>query len=312
MNKIILQVGFFAMILISCSSSNTKNGLLWEISGNGLSSSSYLFGSHHQLSSAFLDSVPHFFEVFDTIDQVIVEVDATKDDWVLAFKNIPNMPSRYLPDSLTYSDLLSEKDYILLDSVTLKYMSNSIRNIRLNPSELYNRIHAIQVEQEFGISISEIKQQNPMLLGGMDFDIIEDAKERNYTIVGLETMGYQMRLKFCSLTLQEEVHSLICKLKNEKALREAINSFVNGYFRQDLDEMHKYSDLITKFSGFGDSYIKSPIDKIEERNHDWMKKLPSLLEEKPSLIVVGAGHLCGESSLVKLLRQQGYTVIPIK
>lgn len=309
MNKRILQIAFFAIIFISCSSSNEKDGLLWKISGNGLTSPSYLFGSHHHLSKMFLDSVPDFYKVFDSINQVIVEMDVVREDWDSASKYIP---SRFLPDSLTYSDLLSEKDYIFLDSITLNYMSTPIRNITLNPDELYDRIHAIQVKRELGTSISEIKQQNPVFLGGMDIEIVKDAKEKNYTIISLETLEYQMQLKFHSLTLQEEVHSLICKLQNEKDFREAINGLYNGYFRQDLEDIDRHMHQITKLSGFGDSYIKSPIVKIEERNHDWMKKLPCLMKEKPSLIFVGVGHLCGESSLIKLLRQLGYTVTPIK
>ena len=34
--------------------------------------------------------------------------------------------------------------------------------------------------------------------------------------------------------------------------------------------------------------------------------------EKPTLFVVGAGHLCGEKGVLKLLEEDGYTVEGVK
>ena len=43
-----------------------------------------------------------------------------------------------------------------------------------------------------------------------------------------------------------------------------------------------------------------------------MKKLKSILPERPVTIAVGAGHLPGDNGLLDLLRKEGYTVKPVK
>ena len=47
-------------------------------------------------------------------------------------------------------------------------------------------------------------------------------------------------------------------------------------------------------------------------NADWLTKMPRLMNEKPTLFAVGAGHLLGEKGVLNLLRQEGYTVESVK
>lgn len=64
---LLLTILFNTMMSASCKN-NAEEGLLWEISGNGLTEKSYLFGTWHGyagVSIDFLDSVPNFYKVFD-------------------------------------------------------------------------------------------------------------------------------------------------------------------------------------------------------------------------------------------------------
>jgi len=46
---------------------------------------------------------------------------------------------------------------------------------------------------------------------------------------------------------------------------------------------------------------------ITERNENWMSRLTEILEgEKRPMVVVGAGHVVGESGLLEMLKAQGY------
>lgn len=44
----------------------------------------------------------------------------------------------------------------------------------------------------------------------------------------------------------------------------------------------------------------------------WIEKMPSIMKETPTLFVVGAGHLPGTNGVLKLLKEKGYTVEPMK
>ena len=42
-----------------------------------------------------------------------------------------------------------------------------------------------------------------------------------------------------------------------------------------------------------------------------MEKLPSIIDETPSFIVVGALHLAGPEGIIQELKNEGYIVSPI-
>ena len=51
---------------------------------------------------------------------------------------------------------------------------------------------------------------------------------------------------------------------------------------------------------------------LDNRNKAWIEKMPALMKDAPTLFVVGAGHLPGTNGVLNLLKQQGYTVEPMK
>ena len=53
-------------------------------------------------------------------------------------------------------------------------------------------------------------------------------------------------------------------------------------------------------------------DLLDNRNHNWIKMMPDMMTEQPTLFVVGAAHLCGEQGVLKLLEELGYTVEGVK
>ena len=51
---------------------------------------------------------------------------------------------------------------------------------------------------------------------------------------------------------------------------------------------------------------------INRRNKNWVEQFPKIAKDKSLLIAVGAGHLGGESGLLNLLKQKGYTLRPLE
>jgi hypothetical protein len=51
---------------------------------------------------------------------------------------------------------------------------------------------------------------------------------------------------------------------------------------------------------------------LHDRNAAWMTTIKKNLPEKTCMIAVGAKHLMGASSLIVMLRREGYTVEPVK
>ncbi len=51
---------------------------------------------------------------------------------------------------------------------------------------------------------------------------------------------------------------------------------------------------------------------VKDRNNEWMKTLPGLVQNSKQFIAVGALHLAGPYGLVAQFKNFGYTVTPIK
>lgn len=51
---------------------------------------------------------------------------------------------------------------------------------------------------------------------------------------------------------------------------------------------------------------------IDDRNINWVKQLPDLIKNNSCFVAVGALHLPGNKGLIKLLKNEGYKVIPVK
>jgi uncharacterized protein YbaP (TraB family) len=51
---------------------------------------------------------------------------------------------------------------------------------------------------------------------------------------------------------------------------------------------------------------------ITDRNRRWVEAMPAIMEAKPTLFVVGAGHLPSDEGVIELLKAAGYKVKAVK
>jgi len=70
----------------------------------------------------------------------------------------------------------------------------------------------------------------------------------------------------------------------------------------ELVELSKGKDNITKMTE--EEYAKL----VDNRNAEWLKKLPAILKDGSSFIAVDAMHLGGKNGLVKQLQKAGYKI----
>lgn len=69
MKKLLLSI-----LVASIGTFVSNAQLLWEVTGNGLSKPSYLFGTHHIAPVSVMDSVPGFASALASADKVYGEM----------------------------------------------------------------------------------------------------------------------------------------------------------------------------------------------------------------------------------------------
>ena len=142
----------------------------------------------------------------------------------------------------------------------------------------------------------------------MEQVIMEEAKQYNKKIKGLETMAYQAGvLDSIPYKLQaEQLVSYIDKANKGGEEDKEMKEMFKAYKNQDLKKLEQLMvETDAGMASFTDIMLY-------HRNRNWVNKLKTLLPAKSLLIAVGAGHLPGEKGVINLLRKEGYSVTPVE
>lgn len=283
----------FAVVM--CAWCSTTAQLLWEVSGNGLPYKSYLFGTHHLVSAAYLDSVDGVYRAFNDCRAVVGEV--VVDDPTLLKKMTDGAR---MPNYITMRELFSDSDYVRVDSALRSVLGMGLSELAgLKPAMISN-LYALEL----------YRRQSPEQSDDWQLDSFfqQVAAQKNIPVVGLETVDDQIALLYNAQTLQRQAFLLVGAVEQSDGTAEMAH--MNQLYRQgDLD------GLLALYNSDTTRYALTQQEKfgmLDERNDTWARRLPTLMHERPCFVAVGALHLAGENGLIALLRKAGYKVKPVK
>lgn len=267
---------------------STNNSLLWQISGNGLSKPSYLYGTIHIISQDDYFLGKNVKNKIQKSDELIMELDLKEMNLnALATLSI-------LPDGKYIKDYMSDADYKTLQS----FMEDSIGIKKYTFESGYGRLKPFFIEQLIFFRYL-----------GQDKESYEEnfkkiAEQKNIKISGLET--YDEQLQFLEdIPLEDQLKSMVKTIKNYTEETNKLSQLVIDYKAQNLTALAKNLEE----DEVDDQTLK--IKLLDKRNNNWIPKIKSAIQDKTCFIAVGAGHLVGENGLINLLKEQGYTVEPI-
>lgn len=289
-----------SLILICASSygiaqNNQFTGsVLWKVSGNGLTANSYIFGTNHVLSKSFLSRIPGLYNILDSCQQVVGEIDMSEMTSNLdAIKK-----ASFMPEGKTYSQLLDKSEYSKLDS-TLQ------TDIKISLSQLES-ISPVGISSLYTINLYNKISEGGGYSENMDNHFQEYARAQEKRIVALESLEQQLQFLYYSKPLQEQISDLLC----------ITSSSGNLEYLKTLDQYYQKGDLIglERISNEnGDCPLSTEErDRLgKDRNNNWLKVLPDIMRNKSSFIAVGCLHLVGEDGLLNRLDEMGYHIEPI-
>lgn len=261
------------------------NSLLWEISGNGLKESSYLFGTIHMIGKNDFFVRDEVDSVFSKCNQVAFEIDL---DDVAQLNSMQAWLN--LPEDLT------------LDAII--------------PPDQYNKIK-IFFADSMGLDIKDFNTQKPFALYQQFLYGLEKSEQESYeiyflmkcissqkTVVGLEPISDEFRV-MDDISYEEQIRWVTEGIDSINAYRSDFKELIHAYQAEDLNKlilMLKEDPVV--MGEFEDALLV-------QRNQKWIVEILKLTEQMPTFIAVGAMHLPGENGLISLLREKGFTVKPI-
>lgn len=341
MKKLNVLFMIFLLGVLSCDFSSQEelpemqDALLWKISGNELAEPSYLFGSFNGIPGSFLDSVAGFKNVFKSVKQVAMRIDASYNSSARKMSSNVQMISSnssgttsLMPADTTYMMLYNSKNYAFVDSA----LKSQLVKYSIN----YYQLRPYVISGEY---ISSIRFLQESLEGNnsLDFAIMNQAKNASLKIIDLESVSEKIDNKFMSYNslpkfgegLKDQALSLLFLIKTQLVFKNVKLRIDSTYRQQTPGEFYlPINDGVTEIDqilselpdfsmkqAYGDSIVKQLNYflgyKTDQMNNLWMKKILSAIKKQPTLISVGALHLIGENGLINQLRQYGYTVEPV-
>ena len=269
---------------------NATRGLLFEIkSGNKVA---YLFGSIHIAKADFYPMSPKVEAAYAQADTVAVEADVS--DQAKAQAIMPKF-TYAAPDKL--QNHLKPETWTNFQTV---FGPASEQMQGFKPFVVSSAV-ALQVGMQMGFDPSK----------GIDLHFIQRSKADKKSVIELEGLEFQANM-MGSLSDEEGdamISSLLQSMKSGEMMKE-LTQIANSWKAGDAAAIAKlFTDAANKDAG-SRKMMKMLMD---DRNEGMVKKINDMMQSgKKLFVVVGAGHLAGEKSIVDLMQKQGLEVKQIR
>lgn len=289
-----------SLILLIGLALSANAQLLWKISGKGLEKPSYIFGTYHISPLSIKDSIAAMPQAIKETNQVYGEVVMAEMMNPTALQGMQKQ--MMMPADTALKSLFTPEQYELVGKAVKENMMADIAMLaQLKPAAISQQLGVI-------IAMKNTPGFNPQ--EQLDTYFQQQAQQQGKKVGGLESVQSQIDLLFNNQTLQRQADQLHCNVINIDRSTNQVKKIIDCYSKQDLDGL-----LQAMEERYGDSCDPLPGEMealLDNRNIAWVKKMPVIMAETPTLFVVGAGHLPGNKGVLNLLKEQGYTVEPMK
>lgn len=255
-----------------------ENSLLWEISGNGLSRSSYLYGTLHIMCESDFVIKEKVKKAFDVTSKLALEIDYDDPSELKLMQEMS-------VSKVALSTLLTPSDYKKLDILLKERVgvgANQFEHTSLNSLVSMILIKALNC--------------NPKMY---ELEFLQMAQKRKMEVLGLEKVAVQIVALDAAFS--------------PSVMVEQSGNYDKKYFDL-LTQTYKSEDLKSIFKIANDPKVmdeKSKPVMLYNRNSNWVKDMPAMMKNESVFFAIGAAHLPGEKGVIQLLQKAGYKVQPI-
>ena len=274
---------FFAPV--ATAQTDGYNALLWEISGNGISSPSYLYGTVHMICPEDFVTGKRLQEKFRSAQKVFLEVDMDDPSMNMKMMQLSLLQGKKL------SDMFSDSDYNKLNVF--------FRDTIGMPLTLLNTMKPFVL-----FSILTLKSLPCAEPQSYELTFVKMAKEQSKEVLGLETIEDQMKI-FDGMPDSVQVQMVMRYINEFDEQKKEFAKMVDAYKQENLDSIYEHIMSSPDISGSEEVLLFN-------RNEKWIPIMEAAMQKEKIFFAVGAGHLGGPKGVINLLREKGYSVKGIR
>jgi len=260
---------------------------LWRVRSE--STTMHLLGSIHLLKPAAFPLAPVIERAYKDASVTVFEVDLGADGTPEA--SLGMLAAGLLPEGTTLQEVVSPETYRLTE--------RRIEEAGLDPGRM-QRVRPWMVATT--LALTELQRAGYSATDGVDRHYYQRAKTEGKSVVGLETIQFQLDL-FADLSPREDEAFLRQTVRELETVIPMVDELIGHWQAGRTGEVEAL--LAEGYREHPDLFKKL----VSDRNLDWIPKLEELLAgDERVFVVVGALHLIGEGGVIGLLEEKGYTV----
>jgi uncharacterized protein len=264
--------------LIQAQNTPTPHTLLWKISGKGLQTPAYLFGTIHMLCESDFHIPQKVTKSLYSCNQLVLETDISDTS------AMQQMMQALLSDT-AISQKLSPTVYSQLDSAVQAQTGISIKQFdQYKLSSLFAIVTVMSVKcpaKQYETELVKLAQARHMRQGKLE----EVMEQVDYINKGFTDA-------YC---VDQLIHT---------DMSGQFAELTKAYLAEDVDALYKMMRE-------GDPDEAATKLMLDARNDNWIKRMPSIMGKGGAFFAVGAMHLVGPHGVVALLKKEGYVLTPV-
>jgi uncharacterized protein YbaP (TraB family) len=263
------------------------SSLLWEITGNGLTQPSYLFGTMHVSNKMAFHLSDSFYNAIASCSTVSLELDPRQ--WQSEMFRLQQSQLAMGLYTRSANDFLRERSFRL----TSNYENNIKRALSEEPYVVNGLLYrTMEGQSNF--------QENTYL----DLYVYQTARRLGKKATGVENYMESERIQ---LEAQEDM------LKDRNRNRINFNNENPFDLQRKIQDAYRKGDLsmldsLSQASGGSEAFNEK---FLYGRNEIQANAIDSIIKKESLFVAVGAAHLPGKRGVIEMLRRKGYTLRPV-
>ncbi|MBL4715780.1 MAG: TraB/GumN family protein [Bacteroidia bacterium] len=270
-----------AFIFSGCSEKEIqKNSLLLKITGNGVESPSYIYGTIHIKDARVFDFSDSVLIALKSCSSFGMEVITTEENKLKITQNLQ------LPVGVSLLTIFSNDEYEQLGELLKLQTGHDIENFNnMSPLILISLINSSIFKNEMNQTLDE--------------HLYQRALENRKRTFGLESVEEQIAL--IDKISYQDIFNEIIDIEKQKALAMEL---LHAYIAADLEKFYK---VMMKDKTM--VILKNEFLRI--RNQRILQRIIEEIHNEPTFFAISAAHLGAGTGLIVLLKKEGYTVSPV-
>jgi len=252
----------------------------------------YVGGTIHILPISEFPLPDTFSAIYEKSDTVVFEAELPDPSDFAAQQKIMSAAAYGKGESL--KDELSEETYSALNAYLSTFGATADQLANLKPGMVASMLIAMEA------------QRSQLAGDGVDAYFTQLAKRDGKTMDYLETLDFQIQM-MANMGEGEEDRFISETLTTLPELKKLLTYTIQAWRTGDTDAINTY--VIDKFKR------ESPASFDEvftQRNENWVPQIEAMFgDEDQEFVLVGAGHLVGEGSVLQLLENKGYKIVQL-